>query len=199
MLRKWLVGSLVAALAMTFVGGAEAGSVVGSEAIAVVSTGVDQKPLYLSSTFDLSGVLTGLAVDATGGFTAAPETSMLTASQLDLSDPTTFVLGSAAWGQFTAVAVTADVNPGDGSRALYIEGFFTPGSWAGADTDQTSATIVLSLSQAGGGQNAVSSTLTLVTPGGLLPAVPEPSAIVSALLGTGLVGGAALRRRARTA
>ena len=56
MLRKWLVGSLVAALAMTFVGGAEAGSVVGSEAIAVVSTGVDQKPLYLSSTFDLSEI-----------------------------------------------------------------------------------------------------------------------------------------------
>ncbi len=190
MIKKFaLAVATVALLAST----ASAGQINGSQAF---GGGV-------SGTASLNGLtsvnLLGFAIGAfdarTGDYTTSPN--------IVIAAPTTlsFAMGSALTGFSTAQfgtftgTVAYDDNSATNSRTVYLQGSFTGGTFT-TNNDLTSATIILSFTQANGAGNAISVSGTLVTPAVAIPNVPEPATVASALVGLALFGAARLRRKA---
>lgn len=162
-----------------------------------ISLGADTTPnnddVTLATVFSFStpesGANTQRVFDGTGDFASVPNNAIVTATDLDLSNPTAFLLdymGNTFAGS-SFVAITMDMSTH--TKSVLLDGTITPvGGF-----QPTEAILTFSFNQSGGAGNAVGYGASLAT-----VAVPEPS--TAALAGLGALGVVGLsRRRRRTA
>lgn len=163
------------------------------------SVGFTSSSITLSGSTDLNGAVTTIDLDtnstndpgtSTGDYTAYPETAIDDTS-LDLSDLGSFSFGSADFGTFTATSGTQLINSSN-TRTFSFTGTFTPGSNAAfTGLSASSADVLLSFTQVGGPDTAVSVSWTLATPS--TSTIPEPSTF--ALAGFAALGLVVAARR----
>jgi hypothetical protein len=188
MLRKFLT-STAAAAAFVTAGAALADPLVGTGAVSVIGVASSTATIGIGTTFTNS--LSSVIGSATGDLAAAIGifyvTDPITAS---IASPVSF---TAAFGSFVgSVALVSAAGPVD-SRVVdvYAVGIFTPAGVLGAFTPGLMS-LTASFTQTGGPESAVSGSYTLASPPAP-PRIAEPATL--ALLGAGLLGLAAVRRR----
>ena len=186
-MRFW-IGVMLASLAMSLGQSAQAaGPVTGSEALAGGSTSLSGSNDVTTAT---SVSWNGFADTdhQTGDFTAVPAFTTIPGSsslELHLGAPTTaWTISSAGWGTFTETSIS-EIDYGTNAVTAYLQGNFTPGTLFDSSITSNTATMIISLNQAGGPGRAVSTGATLDTPA--IP-VPEPSAVALLLSGVACVG-----------
>jgi hypothetical protein len=198
-MKKFLLAIAVVAAAMGAGNVAQASFIFGSldfNQTALVPSGTTQNLLTIG-TFTTDNYASGST--RTDDFVSTPVGTPVTGLPLNTASLSTWGFSSASFGTFSALTgaqVFSSFIPGVGNiRSFVFSGTFTPGTlYPGKSGYTNNATVVLSFTQAGGANHAISSSLTL----NVASAVPEPSTL--ALLGTlcGPLGLAWMRRR-RTA
>jgi uncharacterized membrane protein len=188
MIRSSLTGA-VAAIALFAAAPVSAATIVGSAAVSLVGVDSSTPTIGVGTTF--SNTLFSAVGSAMGDM--AP-----TAGITFLTDDLTASLGSpvsftSAFGTFAGtVSLVAATGPVD-SRVvdIYAVGLFTPAGVLSA-FDAGPMSLTASFTQTGGAGSAVSGSYTLSSPPAP-PRIAEPATL--ALLGAGLLGLAAVRRR----
>lgn len=180
-----------ALVAISFATTAQAGVVVGTQAIAALGD-VNSTPnndVTTDTQFTIGNLTT--TTENTGDFATFVAGGLsLGNATLNVNDATTFTFGSAAFGTFTGMSVVEVAVTGV-TRSFLITGMFDPGTlFPATHQDASQVTLALGFTQVAAGES-ISASATLVT-----TAVPEPSTVLA--LGTGLAfaGLAALRRKA---
>jgi hypothetical protein len=112
-----------------------------------------------------------------------------------------FSIGDAGFGTFTATKyLVNDTSPVNG-RNIVLLGTFTPGTElvtnSGGTLTANDAQLTLAFTQTGGPGNAISVSLTLVSPPDVA-SVPEPATMTIAGLGIGICAVGSYIRRRRT-
>ena len=190
MIKKFALAIATVALLAS---NASAAQIIGSQAFGGGVT--DTTSLNALTSVNLAGFAIGAFDARTGDFVGSPTGVIASASNLS------FVVGSSLtgltttqFGTFTGT-VAFDDNSAVNSRTVYLQGSFTAGTFS-TKNDPTTATIILSFTQANGAGNSISVSGTLVTPAISTPGVPEPATVASVFVGLGLLGATRLRRKA---
>jgi hypothetical protein len=189
MLRSLLTGS-VAAVAM-MASAASAATIDGTAAVSIVGISADAATIGLNTSF--TNTITSVIGSGTGDLAPAAGVTVV------LGGPITATLGSivsftSAVGNFTGTVASRSASGPVNSRVVdvYALGTFTPlGALAAFDPGAMSLTF--SFTQTGGPGAAVSGSFSMASPPVPPRDVSEPATL--ALLGAGLLGLAAVRRR----
>jgi hypothetical protein len=159
--------ALAVALSLSVGSAAQASPVTGSEAVAGGdSTLGGSTDVTTATTVSWTSFID--TASKTGDFVAVADDEVLQTgpSTLELHTGvpgTAWSIGSATWGTFVESTITAIVK-GANAITVYVDGTFTPGSDFPAGITASTATMILSLTQAGGAGDAVSTSGTLVSP-----------------------------------
>jgi hypothetical protein len=190
MIRRLFFAAILSAMAVL---PANAASIVGSKAISDIgATSTDTGNILTATSFTF-----GTPVAASGGdgdfATYASGLYFLTATTLDLTNISSFLVGNAALGTFAGTSYVVDA-VGATSKSFIISGNFHPGTdFPAGLRGLTPASLSISFTQNNGPGTTISVSGTLST-----AAVPEPASLamagIPALLGLG-----ALARRLRRA
>lgn len=200
-MQKFLMALTTAAFLSTGAS-AQAALIMGSESFAVTGISPSGTSESLLSVSQFTG-FTFMTLSGTGDFAAFP-VQLMNNSPLDTTSLNTFTFGNATFGTFTATigAQTSAFSDQIGEqRSFSFVGVFTPGTDpAFAGLTANDASLIISLTQAGGSGNAISASATLNAPPAFRDVTtPEPASI--AMFGTMLVPLAlgAFRRRQKAA
>ena len=193
---RFCFGAVLVSLALSLSQSAQAGPIVGSEALAGNGTALGGTP-----TNDVT-LATSVSWNSftdthhqTGDFTVVPNGTVINGSstlELHTGTPTTpWTITDSAWGTFTETKIS-EIDYGTNAVTAYLQGTFTPGTLFDSSITSNTATMIISLNQAGGPGQAVSTGATLTTPA--IP-IPEPSTVAILLSGIAFVGLPRLLRR----
>lgn len=193
-MKKFLLTIAVVAAAMGAGNVAQASFIFGSQDFyqtSLVPSGTAQDLLTIGN-FTSNNYASGNT--ATDDFSATPVGTAVSGAGLNTGLLSSWSFSSPGFGTFTAASgsqVFSSFIPGLGNlRSFVFNGTFTPGTlYPGKSGAANNAVVILSFTQAGGPNHAISSSLTLSV------SVPEPTTLV--LLGTlcGPVAVAFVRRR----
>lgn len=194
MIRRMLLAVFLATLASA---PAMADTIISTKAVTDIGKiGADTKDILTANVFTF-----GLPVAAIGGDgdfdTYASGLYYLTASTLDLSNITTFSIGSADFGSFTAKSIVVDAI-GAKSKSFLITGNFTPGTDFPSEIQiPQPARLALGFTQVKGPKTtiSVSGTLTYERAEFDPNVVPEPSTLAMGAFPALMAIGAIVRRR----
>lgn len=195
MLKKFLVAFSVVSLFVASSASVNAAQILGSQALLIAGVtpdGTGPDDLQTISSFTFAGAFSDLT--ASDDFTSFP--SLVVVSGSFTLDTVTGIasFGDASFGMFSGATVIETSNT-FGSRSFQINGMFAAGTSFPGLQDPTTASFIISFTQAGGPGNSISASGTLVTPA-LPTSVPEPSTI--ALAGMAVVGMVVAARRRRS-
>lgn len=191
MIKKSLFAVVLAVFTMST---AQAGQINGSQAFGGGVSGTNS--LNGSSSVSILGLQIGAFDARTGDYVGDIGGLIGGNGVLNFALGSAYSYGSAQFGTFTGT-VALDDNTALNSRTVYLQGSFTAGTdpkFVGK-TDPTSATVILSFTQANGAGNAISLSGTQVTPAIATPHVPEPATILALASGLAFAGFAGLRSR----
>jgi hypothetical protein len=188
MLRSLITGS-VAAVALMAASAVQAAPIDGTAGVALIGTSSDTATIGLGTTFssDFS------AISSTSGDMNAVALATLFNTSSITATVGSAVSFSAGFGAFSGTITLASAAGPVNNRtvSLYALGLFTPdGPLASFSPGPMSLTI--SATQTGGAGSSVSVSYSMASPPSP-PRVAEPATL--ALLGAGLMGLAAVRRR----
>ncbi len=191
---RFSLGAILVSMVLSLGQSAQAGPIVGSEALAGGGTALGgTNDVTTATSVSWSGF--GDTDHRTGDFMAVPAFTIIPGSstlELHTGTPTTaWTISSSGWGTFTETSIS-EIDYGTNALTAYLQGTFTPGILFDSSITGNTATMIISLNQAGGPGQAVSTGATLTTPA--IP-VPEPSAVAILLSGIACVGLPRLMRR----
>ena len=191
---RFCLGAILVSMVLSLGQSAEAGPIVGSEALAGGGTSLGgTNDVTTATSVSWSGF--GDTDHRTGDFTAVPAFTLIPGSstlELHTGTPTTaWTISSAAWGTFTETSIS-EIDYGTNALTAYLQGTVTPGTLFDSSITSTTATMIISLNQAGGPGQAVATGATLTTPA--IP-IPEPSTVAILVSGIACIGLPGLLRR----
>jgi hypothetical protein len=188
MLRSLITGS-VAAVALMAASAVQAAPIDGTAGVALIGTTSDTATIGINTTF---GSAFSAISSTSGDMNAVALATIFTTSSITATVGSA-VSFSAGFGSYTGNITLASASGPVNNRtvSLYALGTFTPAGVLGGFTSGPMS-LTISATQTGGAGSSVSVSYSMASPPSP-PTVAEPATL--ALLGAGLMGLAAVRRR----